>query len=328
MSQSPSLSIIVISYNTKALVLECLESLYAQTSISFELLVVDNASEDGSAAAIAERFPQARLFAETKNHGFGAAHSIATRHAVGTHLLLLNPDTVVLEKSIDRLMAFAESKPSAGIWGGRTLYPDGRLNPSSCWRRMSLWSLFCQAVGLNKIFARSELFNPEAYGGWLRDYEREVDIVSGCFFMIRREIWDKLGGFDAKYKMYGEEADLCLRARKQLDVRPLISPNSVIIHYGGASERVPADKLVRLLKAKIQLINDHFPPYLQRPARFLMNLWAVSRHVGLKGALLVSKTSHLSKRSAIWAEVLARQSEWIDGHAQLSSTSPGGAPSV
>ena len=203
------------------------------------------------------------LLAETANHGFAGANNLAARRARGEYLLLLNPDTLVLDGAVDRLLAFARANPRAGIWGGRTLYGDRSLNPASCWGRMTLWNLFCRASGLTGVFPRSELFNSEAYGGWDRGSERAVDIVTGCFLMIRRETWEALGGFDPAFFMYGEEADLCLRARA-LGAAPRVTPEAEIVHYGGAADTVRADKMVRLLSGKISLIDRHFPAW-QRP---------------------------------------------------------------
>jgi hypothetical protein len=173
--------------------LEAVRSTYAETTIPFEMIVVDNASPDGSAAAIAAAFPpethpNLHFMAETENHGFAKANNIAARHARGDYILLLNPDTVVLNAAIDKLVAFAEATPQARIWGGRTLFGDRSLNPTNCWRRMSLWGLACQVLGVNSILRGSERFNPEGYGGWKRDRVRAVDIVTGCFFLIDRAV--------------------------------------------------------------------------------------------------------------------------------------------
>jgi len=212
-SEVPLVSILVISYNTQAMTLACLASIAAETRVPHEVIVLDNASPDGSASAIAERFPAMRLIASETNHGFARGNNIAAREARGRYLLLLNPDTVVLDHAIDRLVAFAERTPEAGIWGGRTVFADGRLNPMSVFADQTLWSVFCRTSGLALAFRGSPLFNPEEYGAWPRDAEREVDAVQGCFLLIRRDLWEALGGFDASFVMYGEEADLCRRAR-------------------------------------------------------------------------------------------------------------------
>lgn len=302
---APKLSIIVVSYNTREMTLDCLRSVAAETRVPHEVIVVDNASSDGSAEAIAAAFPDIPLMAETVNHGFAKANNLAAVHARGEYLLLLNPDTVVLDGAIDRLMAFAEAQPQAMIWGGRTLYGDRSLNPTSCWRRMTLWGVVSQALGLNSLFRSSPVFNPEAYGGWARDSEREVDIVTGCFLLIRREFWNRLGGFDLSYVMYGEEADLCLRARS-LGARPRMTPDAVIVHYAGASEKVRADKMVRLLRAKVLLIKRHFPAW-QRPIGLLVfRFWPLSR---VWGTRLLGR----DQAAGTWAEVWRRRGEWWAG---------------
>lgn len=309
---APLLSIIVISYNTRQMTLDCLASVYDQTDLAFELIVVDNASTDGSAAAIADAFPDAHLIAEDTNHGFAPAHDIALPHATAPWLLLLNPDTVVLDHAIDRLFAFAETHPEAGIWGGRTLYKDGTLNPYSVWGRMTLWSTFCRVAGLSGLRRGSETCNPETYGLWPRDRIREVDIVVGCLFLMRRADWDALGGFDPAFVMYGEEADLCLRARKA-GHRPMMTPDAQIIHYGGASETVRADKMVRLMRAKTELIKRHFRPGTRHLGRTLFALWPWSRWVatGLAGRVL--GRASLREKSRTWGEIWQRRSEWKDG---------------
>jgi GT2 family glycosyltransferase len=311
-SAKPALSIIVISYNTRDMTLECLSSVAAETSVSYELIVVDNASTDGSADAIALAFPQVRLIRETKNHGFGPAHQIAMQHVQCEWILLLNPDTVILDGAIDALIDFASKAPEAGIWGGRTFYGDGSLNPTSCFARMTLWSVLCRVAGLNGVFRKSALFNSEYYGDWQRDTEREVDIVTGCFLLIRRETWNLLKGFDQAFAMYGEEVDLCLRGR-EIGLRPRVTPEATIIHHGGASQAVKSDKLVRLLKAKMELIRRHFPDHQRALGLALFRLWPASRAFGFRVMALVTKQKGFKNKAQVWAEVWARRAEWENG---------------
>ncbi len=309
---APTLSIIIISYNTRQMTLECLASVYAETKTPFEIIVVDNASSDGSAEAIAEHYPDVHLIAENTNHGFAPAHDIALPHATAPWLLLLNPDTVVTNGALDTLLAFAQVNPEAGIWGGRTLFADGTLNPSSCWGRMTLWSTFARITGLNRVFRSSELFNPETYGTWLRDTVREVDIVVGCLFLMRRADWDALGGFDPAFFMYGEEADLCLRARKR-GFRPMVTPEAEIVHYAGASETVRADKMVRLMRAKTELIKRHFRPGTRTLGRTLFALWPLSRYVATSAGAAVLRRPSLQEKARNWGRIWARRDEWKDG---------------
>lgn len=316
---APAMTVVVVSYNTREMTLACLDSVFAETGTPFELIVVDNASTDGSADAIAAAFPphshpNLRLIRSPQNLGFGPAHRLARKVATTEWLLLLNPDTVVLDGALDRLRAFAARRPEAGIWGGRTLYGDGSLNPTSCFSRMTLWSIFCRVAGLNRLFHRSALFNSEYFGAWDRGTEREVDIVTGCLFLIRRDLWDRLEGFDDAFVMYGEEVDLCLRARAA-GARPRVTPDATIIHHGGASQPVRADRTVRLMKAKMELIRRHLSPATRGAGLRLFALWPLSRWAGFGlGALLLRRDS-LRGHAAVWREVWQRRAEWRRGFA-------------
>jgi GT2 family glycosyltransferase len=315
------LSIIIISFNTRDMTLECLRSIRAETKdVSFEIIVVDNNSKDDSAAAIETEFPEIRLMALKENIGFARANIFAVKEARGRKVLLLNPDTVVLDRAIDRLVAFADEAPSCRIWGGRTLNKDRSLNPSSCWRRMTLWSLACHAFSLSHFFPHSALFNPEAYGGWDRSSVRNVDIVSGCFFLIDRDLWDELDGFDPAFFMYGEEADLCLRAR-QLGARPTVTPSATIVHYGGASTISTLEQRLLLLKGKATLMNQHWQPISRRLGRVLFLLSALIRWGSYRLASLLIGRPGLSSAAAEWRAVWQRREEWINGYAPLHEQS-------
>lgn len=309
---SADLAIIIISYNTRDMTLSAIASAKAETETPHEIIVLDNASTDGSPAAIAAAHPDVTLLIEPVNHGFGPAHAIALARTRAPWILLLNPDTVVLDRAIDRLFDFARQTPQAGIWGGKTLYADGSLNPTSCFARMTLWSIHCRVLGLNGVFRRSALFNSEYYGDWPRDTVREVDIVTGCFLLTSRALWDKLGGFDDAFTMYGEEVDFCLRARS-FGARPMVTPDATIIHYGGASQAIRSDKLVRLLRAKIELIKRHFPARSRALGQWMFRLWPLSRALAYRAGAAIRRSGKLSEQAAIWADVWARRAEWQDG---------------
>jgi GT2 family glycosyltransferase len=175
---------------------------------------------------------------------------------------------------------------------------------------MTLYGLTCQFLGLSSLLRGSAIFNPEHYGGWKRDTERNVDIVTGCFLLIRRNLWNELGGFDLKFVMYGEESDLCLRARK-LGARPRVTPDAQIIHYGGASQRIRADRIVRLLRGKISLVDRHFGAWTRPLALMLLRLWPASR----------AWTSRLTRSpgESAWEEIWQRRAEWWHGWFGIKS---------
>ena len=321
----------------------CIRSVLAQAATArCELIVVDNASTDGSAAAIRAEFPDVPLLALAENIGFARANNLAARRARGRRLLLLNPDTVILDHAIDRLEAFAEARPDCGIWGGRTVFADGRLNPASCWRRATLWSIFCLAFGLTRM-RPARLFNREGYGGWQRDTVRAVDIVTGCFFLIDRALWERCGGFDPQFFMYGEEADLCLRARR-FGARPTITPAATIIHHGHASEPDRAEQRVKLLAGRISLMRRHELAVFVRVGRLLYMAMPLLRMVLMGAAARLSGRPRLHRAAQGWRHVWQERARWINGwneaaiaDARRATTEaaardrgalPAGAPSV
>lgn len=311
-AKTPVVSILVISYNTRDMTLDCLRSVRAETTVPHELIVLDNASPDGSAAAIADAFPGIRLIASAENLGFAKGNNVAAREAKGDYILLLNPDTLVLDRAIDRLVAFAERTPQAGIWGGRTLHGDRTLNPGSVFGRVTLWSLFCRSSGLALIFRKSPFFNPEEMGAWDRGDERAVDVVQGSFFLIRRDFWERLGGFDPAFVMYGEEQDLCLRARA-LGARPRMTPEATIVHFHGASSRRAAREIMTL-KAQATLIRRHLPVWQRPLGLFLLGAWPWSRMVS--GGLLsrLSGRAHFAEAGQMWSEVWKARADWRAGY--------------
>lgn len=312
--------ILIVSYNTREMTLSCLASVFEQTrEIGICVVVVDNASEDGSADAIAGHFPQVELIRLEKNIGFAAANNLAAQRVDEEYLLLLNPDTVILDHAIDKLVTFAETYPDAGVWGGRTVFADGSLNPGSCWRRPTPWSLFCIVSGLTAAFRPLGWFNPEAYGNWQRDSVREVDIVSGCFFLIRKTLWNELCGFDPAFFMYGEEADLCLRAKVR-GMRCAITPDATIVHYGGASERARSGKMIKLFDAKARLFRRHWPAWQVPIGLRLLDGWAWSRWVACSClALFKTRAQDPAKQ---WGEVWRSRAQWRSDAAFSENAQP------
>ena len=226
-----------------------------------------------------------------------------------------NPGTTI---GAQRLFVFNHA---AGIWGGRTLFADGSLNPSSCWGRMTVWNLLCRSTGLTGVRPNSRLFNGEGYGGWQRDTVEHVDIVSGCFLLIRRSLWQTLGGFDPAFFMYGEEADLCLRAAKT-GASPMITPAATIIHLGGASERTRTAKMAKLLAAKSTLIRRHWHPLLQPLGLALMAAWPLSRWLALSALCWVRPMPSRREAAATWRSIWLQRATWLPGYRDRPAEAP------
>ncbi len=311
MADSIDLSILMVSYNTSELTVESLLSVVDQTTdVSYEIIVVDNASEDDSVAAIEAECPSVKLIRLAENVGFAAANNLAAKQARGQKLLLLNPDTVILEGAIQKLVRFSERRPEAGIWGGRT-YLDSHLdlvNLGSCWGLPTPWSLLCEALGLNALFSGSVLFNSEHYGHWPRDSEREVGMVAGCFLLITLELWNQLGGLDSDFFMYFEDTDLNIRARK-LGHCPAITPDATIIHLGGASEPDQGEKLERFHKSKVRLLRIHWSPVMMRVGMVLLVLRPLVRCLAYGFASLI-RPDAFAPRARTWRHVWRSRTRW------------------
>jgi GT2 family glycosyltransferase len=313
---APRVSIVIVSYNTCAETLACLASIEAQTAgLPHEVIVIDNASPDGSAGAIRRKFPNVRLIESRENLGFARANNVAAREAKADYILLLNPDTIILDRAIERLWTFARANPAARIWGSRTLYADGRLDPTGCFGRMTPWRLFCRATSLSSVFSNSVIFHGESYPGWQRDTVREIDIIAGCYLLISHELWDRLGGFDPVFFMYGEEADLCLRAA-DLGARPLHTPNAPIIHLGGVSEKTRAGKMIKLLAAKVTLVDRYFHPVFRPFGHACLAFWPWSRMAAMSVRAKLSPNAvdaAAAEELSAWREIWAAREKWRHG---------------
>lgn len=301
-------SVLIVTYQCREAARECLESVYFGTKgVAFEVIVVDNASDDGTADMVRTEFSQARLITLDENVGFAAGANRAAEDAAGEYLLHLNPDTVVPAGAVYELVAFARERPEHGLYGGRTLRPDGTLDPGSCYAQPTVWSLFCFATMLTSAFKGSPVFDPELLGRWQRDSVREVGIITGCLLLAPRRVWQRLGGFDSRFFMYAEDADLALRAIRA-GYRPAITPTAEITHAVGASATHP-DRLILLLQGKATLLRKHWrPPRRQAGIAFLL--------LGAGSRALVARAlaRHGSARLDAWREVWRARKAWLRGY--------------
>ena len=308
MTANAEISVILVSYNTSGYIRRALESLFRETQLSrIEVIVVDNASSDDSVSMIRQFFPQVLLIESGANLGFAGGVQLGAAQAHGNYLLLLNPDTVIVNAAVDRLLRFAKQYPDNGIWSGVTLNNDMSLNTQHAWSKPNLRDLFYSAVGLSKLFSKTCLFNNANYGCWERDTIKDVDIVSGCFFLTTRELWDKLGGLDASFFMYAEEADYCLRA-KALGHQPIVTTDARIIHHGGVSHSHFSGKQIKLLKGKVELFNRHVVAW-QRPVYKALLYWYV-----LNKYLLHTLFKPRSAQRREWQTVFANRADWLQGY--------------
>jgi len=230
------LSIIVVSYSTRQLLDDCLRSLYAAEAPpgGMEIIVVDNASADGSPEMVRQRYPQARLIVSDENRGYSAANNLGSAAATGDTLLFLNSDTVVAADALVRPLRYLQDHPAAGALTVRLVYPTGERDPDNHRGFPTPWNAFCHFTLLSRLFPNSPRFN-----GYFRSYEdfaavHPVPVIAGSYMMMPRALDRQLGGWDETYFFYGEDIDYCYRIHEagyQIIYYPLVE----VVHYKGAS---------------------------------------------------------------------------------------------
>ncbi|RLT93662.1 glycosyltransferase family 2 protein [Ketobacter sp.] len=229
-----TLSIVIVSWNTKDILDDCLESVYRETDgIEFEVIVVDNDSQDGSAEMVKEKYPGVILIVNEKNVGFAAANNIGFNYCNGKYILLLNSDTVVLDGALQKTVSYADQHPDLGVLSCKILNDDHTLQPN-CSMYPSLLNSVLFITGLYKAFPRSKFFGRAQMTWWDYDDERQVQVLKGCFMLVRKEALDATGPMDERFFMYSEEVDWCFRFSKA-GWKLGYFPDASIIHLGGVS---------------------------------------------------------------------------------------------
>lgn len=233
----PSLSVIVVNWNTRERLRACLGSIDRHLGqVDHEVLVVDNASSDGSAEMVTEEFPAVRLMRNAQNIGFGRANNQAMRAARGRWLLLLNSDTELRDDSVARLLPEVRSEPGIGVAHCRLEFPDGRLQHTT-YRFPRLHLALIENLGLYKLLSRRRTGALLLGGYWEQDEARDVDWVSGAFMLLPREVFTQAGGFDERLFMYGEDLEWCYRIREQ-GWRIRYYPQASVVHFDHTSSEI------------------------------------------------------------------------------------------
>lgn len=278
MSQADSavdLSIIIVNYNVKEFLANCLTSVKkASASLSCEIFVVDNASSDGSIPFLKERFPNVKYIENEQNLGFGKANNQAISQATGKYTLLLNPDTLLQEDTFHVLIDYMEAHEECGACGCKILNPDGTFAPESRRSVPTVSTALYKAVGLTALFPESKIFGTY-YLGWMGEDEGgEIPVLSGSFMFFRTQCLKELGGFDERFFMYGEDIDLCYRA-KQDGWSIHYVPDTSIIHYKGESTKKNEIAYNRVFNdALYKFFEKHFTSRYSVLFKFLI-FWAI-----------------------------------------------------
>jgi GT2 family glycosyltransferase len=267
-------SVVIVSFNTRDVLRECLASVFRETrEVSFEVIVVDNASADGSADMVATEFPQVRLIRNTENRGFAAACNQGILVTRGRYVLLLNPDTRVLEDAVARTVAYADGHHNAAAVGCQVLNTDGTVQ-RTCFRYPSVLHVALSGLALDRLPFGRCFFGRERMRDWKRDSEREVEVVTGSCMLLRREAMEEVGLMDEAYFVYGEEADWCFRCGR-VGWRVLFTPHARVFHAGDRSTRLVLTAMhVQLRRSILIFIERHYGHAARACANYLMVLSA------------------------------------------------------
>lgn len=267
------LSIVIVSYNTRDLLRDCLHSVYAnEAEFAYEVIVVDNHSPDDSAAMVRQEFPQAILIASQVNGGYAYANNLGLHQAQGRHLLLLNPDTVLPPTALRDMLAFVRQHPDAGVVGAKLVLRDGSLD-LACRRSFpSLDVAFYRLIGLSKRYPNSPRFNRYNLGYLDPNQVAEIDSVVGAFMWIRREALDQAGLLDEQFFAYAEDIDLCYRIKIEHGWKVYYNPAVVVTHFKGQAMRQRATAMtIEFYRAMWLFHRKHYAKH----TCFLLN-WAVA----------------------------------------------------
>lgn len=292
---SRQIGVAIVSYNTAPLLRRCLQTVSADaTGI---VVVVDNASTDGSAELVRKEFPNVTLVAASENCGYGTAANVAIKMLDTPHVLLLNADTIVPVGAADALAAYLEAHPSVAVAGPRLVREDG-VYERSAHRFPTPLYLLLQESGLRRLVGRLRTEDDSTRADWLL----------GAALAIRREAFESAGGFDERYFLYQEEVDLCWRLGK-LGWEVHFAPVATIVHTGGAStSQSEAEMLAQFVKSTLRFSHDHLPGSSPRRVRAVLFAVLVARAMRDRIILTTARDPlrqrRLRDRLAVWGAAL------------------------
>ncbi len=270
MTETPVLSIAIVNWNTKAMLLDALDSIYnAPPKFDFEVIVVDNASSDGSAEEVHSKFPLVDLIPNSDNKGYAEGNNQAIKRAAGEFVLLLNPDVLLPAGGLERAVDFMREHPKAGALGVRQVHPDGKLQRSVRGFPTPA-AVMSELMGLSRLFPNSKRFGAYRMTWFTYDRVEEVDQPMGTFLLMRREAVQEAGLLDLQFPIFFNEVDWCLRC-KRLGWQIFFSPEVEIIHYGGASTvQVGAAMAWESRRGLLAFYRKHYNTPLLAPLRALI----------------------------------------------------------
>ena len=307
-------SIVIVVWNAKAYVEECLSTLRDQCADAYnEVIVVDNASTDGSPELIAEMFPGVTLIRNPKNLGFAKANNIGMSQCQGKYICLVNSDVRFTSDCISPMTKYMELNPGVGMLGPKMLSGDGTRPFRSTLRFPTVWNTFCRAVGLDRAFRNSRFF-----GGFLMtDFDhqttRDVEVLAGWFWVVRRDTVEQIGMLDTQFFMYGEDIDWCYRFH-QAGKQVLFFADAEAYHYGGASSSAaPTRFYLEQCRGDWKYFRKHHGKIAQAAYLGSVALYHAVRLVGSALLHLLSRSRRSDAKMRIHTSVMCLQ--WVAASA-------------
>jgi len=302
------ISIVIVSWNTREMLRSCLKSLSdSQQQLRIETIVIDNASDDGSADMVAAEFPRINLIRNTDNKGFGTATNQGLRIAKGRYSLLLNSDTLCHGDVLASSVAYMDAHPNVGMMGCKVLNEDGTTQMTGS-RFPSFLNLALQTLGLNRLKHPRWLQRYQMLD-WDRNDEREVEVISGCYLLVRKEVLNSVGLLDESFFLYGEETDWCRRCSEagwQLRFAPVGS----ITHYGsGSSQQLNYRRDIMLSEGTVRLHRKHSGAVAGTFVWLLLLAFNLSRSIYWSSRSIVTRDSATTQRANHFRQVVSHFSD-------------------
>ena len=295
------IAVIIVNWNAREDLRRCLESLYTEPKpqVAYEVWVVDNASEDGSAGMVAAEFPQVQLIVNTDNAGFSKANNQAIAQTGSRYVFLLNSDAFIHPGALEQLVAYADAHPQAGIVGPKVLNVNGSVQ-FSCRRFPSLGAGFFRNTYLGRLFPHNKFARDYLMVSFDHAEDRAVDWVSGCAMLIRRDLLQKIGVLDERFYMYCEDVDLCQRAWEG-GWEVIYAPQAVVTHAIGRSSDKNADQMI------IEFHRSWYEYDRKRhPQASLLRRAAVYSGLWLRAAVRIAKRRSAARHYARVARAASR----------------------
>ena len=265
MNNNLDISLIIVNRNVGKLLYQCLDSIKNSKGISYEVIIVDNASSDGSQTLLAQKYPEAKLIANSQNLGFAAACNIGIKAAAGKYPVLLNPDTLIEPDCLKSLFDFMESNPKAGLSGPKVLNPDGSLQPTIRVIPGYLNILFSRKSPIAVIWPGNPGTSRYILRSLPKDKPSQVPALAGVCLILRREMLEQIGLLDERYFMYLEDIDLCLSA-SQKGWQAFYVPQARLMHHWGKSSEQDKARMNEEHRRSMYLFfeKNHRPNPLQK----------------------------------------------------------------